>query len=87
MSHWFAQILNSLPSPKAHILLRNLMLPFIETDLHAVIRANILEDVHKRYIIYQLLKAIKYMHTGQVLHRDLKVSRIIFFVSLDLISL
>jgi mitogen-activated protein kinase 15 len=57
---------------------------FTETDLHAVIRANILEDVHKRYIVYQLLKAIKYMHTGQVLHRDLKVSRIVIPQSLDL---
>jgi len=44
-----------------------------ETDLHAVIRANILEDIHKRFIIYQLLKAIKYMHSGQVIHRDMKV--------------
>eukprot|EP01121_Diplochlamys_sp_Union-15-3_P010084 TRINITY_DN2794_c0_g1_i1.p1 TRINITY_DN2794_c0_g1~~TRINITY_DN2794_c0_g1_i1.p1 ORF type:complete len:374 (-),score=65.07 TRINITY_DN2794_c0_g1_i1:266-1360(-) len=54
-----------------------LVFAFMETDLHAVIRANILEDVHKRYIIYQLLKAIKYMHTGNVLHRDLKPSNIL----------
>ena len=26
-----------------------------DTDLHAVIRANILEEVHKQYIMYQLL--------------------------------
>lgn len=45
-----------------------------ETDLHAVIRANILEEVHKQYILYQLLKALKYMHTGWVLHRDMKVA-------------
>jgi mitogen-activated protein kinase 15 len=41
--------------------------------LHEVIRAKILEDVHKQYIIYQLLKALKYMHSGDVLHRDMKV--------------
>ena len=35
-----------------------------ETDLHAVIRAQILEPIHKQYIIYQLLRAIKYMHSG-----------------------
>ena len=46
-----------------------------ETDLHEVIRAKILEDVHKQYIIYQLLKALKYMHSGDVLHRDMKVLR------------
>ena len=45
----------------------------METDLHAVIRANILEDVHKQYIMYQLFKALKYMHTGELLHRDIKV--------------
>eukprot|EP00923_Selenidium_pygospionis_P034327 GHVN01059878.1.p5 GENE.GHVN01059878.1~~GHVN01059878.1.p5 ORF type:complete len:143 (-),score=18.44 GHVN01059878.1:1203-1631(-) len=41
-----------------------LVFDFMETDLHAVIRANILEEIHKQYIIYQLLKAIKYMHSG-----------------------
>ena len=46
---------------------------FPETDLHAVIHANILEDVHKRYIMYQLLRAMKYIHSGNILHRDLKV--------------
>ena len=35
---------------------------YMETDLHAVIRAGILEDVHKSYIIYQLLKTLKYLH-------------------------
>ena len=33
-------------------------------DLHLVIRAGILEDVHRRFIIYQLLKALKYMHSA-----------------------
>lgn len=54
-----------------------LIFDFMETDLHAVIRANILEDIHKQYIIYQSLKAIKYMHSGQLLHRDLKPSNIL----------
>ncbi|KAF4676134.1 hypothetical protein FOL46_007187 [Perkinsus olseni] len=50
---------------------------YMESDLHAVIRANILEDIHKQYIIYQLLRALKYMHTGQMLHRDIKPSNIL----------
>jgi mitogen-activated protein kinase 15 len=49
----------------------------METDLHSVIRANILEDIHKRYIIYQLLKAIKYIHSAKVIHRDLKPSNLL----------
>lgn len=54
-----------------------LVFDYMETDLHAVIRANILEEIHKQYIIYQLLKAIKYMHSGELLHRDMKPSNIL----------
>jgi len=54
-----------------------LIFEYMDTDLHAVIRANILEDIHKRFIIYQLLKAIKYMHTAQVIHRDMKPSNLL----------
>jgi serine/threonine protein kinase len=50
-----------------------LVFEYMETDLHAVIRANILEEVHKQYIMYQLFRALKYMHTAQLLHRDIKV--------------
>jgi len=50
---------------------------FMETDLHAVIRAGILEEIHKKYIIYQILKAIKYIHSGDLIHRDLKPSNIL----------
>jgi len=45
-----------------------LVFDYMETDLHAVIRANILEDIHKQYIIYQTLKCLKYMHSADVLH-------------------
>jgi len=54
-----------------------LVFEVLETDLHAVIRANILEDIHKRFIVYQILKAIKYMHSGHVIHRDLKPSNLL----------
>jgi serine/threonine protein kinase len=54
-----------------------LVFEHMETDLHAVIRANILEDIHKQYIMYQLFKSIKYMHSGQVLHRDIKPSNLL----------
>jgi len=54
-----------------------LVFEFMESDLHAVIRANILEDIHKRFIIYQLLKAFKYMHSANVIHRDMKPSNLL----------
>jgi len=54
-----------------------LIFDFMETDLHAVIRANILEPVHKQFIVYQTLKALKYCHSGGLLHRDLKPSNLL----------
>lgn len=54
-----------------------LICDYMESDLHAVIRAKILEEIHKEYIIYQLLKSLKYMHSGQMLHRDIKPSNIL----------
>ncbi len=50
-----------------------LVFEYMEINLHAVIRANILEDVHKKYIMYQCVKALKCMHSGELLHRDMKV--------------
>jgi hypothetical protein len=52
-----------------------LVFEYMEINLHAVIKANILEEVHKRYILYQNLKAIKYMHSGDLLHRDMVSGR------------
>ncbi|GIX62734.1 cell-cycle-assocaited protein kinase ERK7, putative [Babesia caballi] len=58
---------------------RDLYLTFeyVDTDLHAVIRINILEEVHKKYILYQIIKAIHYIHSGDLLHRDLKPSNVL----------
>ena len=54
-----------------------LVFDFMETDLHAVVRANILEDIHKKYVLYQLLKALKYMHSADLVHRDIKPSNLL----------
>ncbi|XP_024525747.1 extracellular signal-regulated kinase 2 isoform X2 [Selaginella moellendorffii] len=54
-----------------------LVFEYMETDLHAVIRANILEDVHKQYIMYQLFKSLKYLHSAGLLHRDIKPSNLL----------
>lgn len=54
-----------------------LVFDYMETDLHAVIRANILEPVHKQFIVYQCLKALKYCHSGDLVHRDLKPSNLL----------
>ena len=54
-----------------------LVFEYMETDLHKVVRANILEDIHKQYIIYQLLKSLKYIHSAEVIHRDLKPANLL----------
>jgi len=54
-----------------------LVFEFMETDLHNVIRANILKPIHKQFVMYQLLKALKYIHTAGIVHRDLKPSNIL----------
>ena len=54
-----------------------LVFEYMETDLHTVIRANILEPIHKQFIMYQILKALKYIHSSDIIHRDLKPSNIL----------
>ena len=54
-----------------------LVFEIMETDLHAAIRATILQDIHKQYITWQTLKALKYMHSAELLHRDMKPSNLL----------
>ena len=54
-----------------------LVFDFMESDLHATIRANILTDIHMVYVTYQLLKALKFIHSAGIIHRDIKPSNLL----------
>lgn len=56
----------------------------METDLHRVIRTQNLSDDHIQYFIYQTLRALKAMHSANVLHRDLKPLNLLLNSNCDL---
>ncbi|KAF5356781.1 hypothetical protein D9756_006418 [Leucocoprinus leucothites] len=90
-------ILDILRPPSIHqfnevYLVQELM----ETDLHRVIRTQELSDDHCQYFIYQAalltrwsdlpktLRALKALHSADVLHRDLKPSNLLLNANCDL---
>ena len=45
----------------------------MEADLHQIIRSQQpLSDTHYQYFLYQICRGLKYIHSANVLHRDLK---------------
>ncbi|KAI6659257.1 Extracellular signal-regulated kinase 2-like [Oopsacas minuta] len=54
-----------------------LLFEYMDTDLHQAIRAGILAEIHRAYIMYQLMNATSYLHSGNVIHRDYKPSNVL----------
>lgn len=61
------------------------VMDLMDTDLHHIIysKQNLSID-HRRYFIYQILRAMKYIHSANILHRDLKPSNILVNSNCDL---
>ncbi|GAA6013018.1 hypothetical protein JCM10207_008415 [Rhodosporidiobolus poonsookiae] len=71
---------SSYDSFKEVYLIQELM----ETDLYRVIRTQNLSDDHVQYFVYQTLRALKALHSAEVIHRDLKPSNLLLNANCDL---
>lgn len=57
----------------------------MDTDLHQLIRSpQVLGPSHVQFMTYQLLRALKYLHSAGVCHRDLKPSNLLVNANCDL---
>lgn len=57
----------------------------MDTDLNQIIRSDQpLNDDHGQYFLYQILRGLKYVHSANVLHRDLKPGNLFVNVNCDL---
>ncbi|CDK27595.1 unnamed protein product [Kuraishia capsulata CBS 1993] len=58
---------------------------YMETDLHKVLSSSSqISDDHCKYFTYQILKAVKALHSCDIIHRDLKPSNILLNSQCDL---
>lgn len=49
----------------------------MSADLCIALKNSLLKPVHKHYIFYQLANAVTYLHSAELIHRDIKPTNIL----------
>ena len=75
--------------PQSSLFLNPLLSSYIvqdlmETDLYKLLKTQHLSNDHICYFLYQILRGLKYLHSANVLHRDLKPSSLLLYTTCDL---
>merc|ERR1719370_291696 len=61
-----------------------LVSPLMDLDLNNIIKVQKLTDDQVKFIIYQIMRGLKYIHSAGIIHRDLKPSNMAINEDCDL---